>query len=572
MNRSLPIVPQPASVRFDGDDFLVASISLRCDPLFLTQLGAFRDDLEDAFGASILAPGSGIEEAAHAASHVREGSDRWGANFRPASAPAATLTLGLDESLGVLAYTMELSPGRLTLSAAGAEGAASALAALSRLLFSGWDGWRFLLPRCRIDDEPAFSWRGIMIDSARHYQSLSSLKRMVRLAGLFGLNRLHWHLTDDQGWRLELLSLPGLAARGGRRGGEDPNRDGRYSQAEIAELVAYAAARGVSVMPEVDLPGHAVAALAAYPSLGCTGGPYEVAAGWGIFDDVLCLGSERTMAMVMDVFDELSGLFTAPWVHLGGDECPTIRWESCPRCSALKGKLGLGSYRDLQGWFVGEVSRRLAERGKYAFGWDEVLDSSLENGAGVFHWRAWEGGKAAEALSRGRDLVRSPSFPYYLDYVQGERRGDVPGVDHGAPGAATLRRIYEWDPAEGLGADAMGSAAAAVADGGLPPGYRGRDPLDGALRRKRDGTASAQEPSRGRLLGVQANVWTEFIRDERRLEYMVFPRLLAVAETAWAGERRRGWEDFERRLVPQLGALDLLGVNYCRAGLGPGPS
>jgi hexosaminidase len=528
-------VPAPRSVQWTGDEFPLASLDLSIAPAFLAVGGRLRADLAGYFGAAVLAPASGEEEFVYAEGRFAFALPELGGNFKRAAAPSGDLALIRDASLApgaftltVAAPTVTVARARLTLAAADAEGAAAAVATLLQLLLQTWDGWRWRLPSVRVADAPAFAWRGLMVDSARHFLPVADLERLIRLAALYRINRLHWHLSDDQGWRIELLSVPGATASGSTRLGPDPARDGFYSQDEARRVIAFAAGYGITIVPELDLPGHVQAVLAGDPDLGCADGPFAVRSTWGIAEDVLCMGNPRSLEFALAAWDEVAALFPGPYVHIGGDECPTTRWEACPRCAAAKDRLGLAEWVDLHSDFVKTVAGHLAAKGKTVFGWDEVLDSKLDNGANVVHWRQWEPGLAARALERGRDLIRSPSFPYYFDFVQADDRLSSPGLSYKVKDAATARRVYEFDPGEGLPAGAASPA-----------------------------------PGRGRLLGVQANVWSEFIRDPRRLDYMVFPRLLALAETAWLGPDRPGWDDFAGRLAGQRRVLDRLGVNYC---------
>lgn len=548
---ALSLVPAPRSLTIRGADLPVAALTVGADPSFVAQAGAFKAETEARFGATVVSPGSSREEFAWLDAGG-EGTELWGANFRRESAGLLAVRFLRDAAIAPGAYRLECGPAsapsgavgraplsadfavfaRADLSASDAEGAAAAAATLSQILLQRWDGWRFLLPACSVVDAPAFPWRGLMVDCARHFVPIPALERLVSLASLHKINRFHWHLTDDQGWRLELLNTPGATVFGSIRPGEDPHRNGYYTQAEVRSLVAYAAARGVTVVPEIDLPGHVQSVLAGDPDLACAPGPHNVRTAWGISEDVLCMGNPRSLEFALRVWDEVCALFPGPYVHIGGDECETRRWEACPRCAARKAELGFKNWIDLHGRFVRDVSAFIAARGKTVFGWDEVLDAEEENVSHVVHWRAWLPEKSAEALRRGRDLIRAPFTPYYLDFVQDEDRLSTPGLAYKTPKASTLRSVYEWDPLEGLSADAAAAA-----------------------------------PGRGRMLGVQGNAWSEYLRDPRRIDYMLFPRLGAIAETAWLGADRPGWEDFKSRLTGGSGGyrrtLDRLGVNYC---------
>ncbi len=546
-----PFVPAPRSYSATGPSFRAAVLVLSADAAYVSQLRALRDEIALVFGERVLAPRASEDDFAWSERYEAEGSALWGGNFKREAAPTVPLRLRHDASLASAdggSYAIDCASGGILLRAATAELAAAACATLVQLLHFAWDGWRFSLAACKIEDSPVFSWRGLMIDSARHFVPLDAMKRLVRLAWLYKIDRLHWHLSDDQGWRVELLNTPLATGAGSTRSGGDPNRNGFYTQEEIRSLVAFAQDRGITVVPELDLPGHVQAVLAGDPDLGCTPGPHAVRTVWGISEDVLCMGNPRSLQFALAAWDEVCELFPGPYVHIGGDECPTVRWERCPRCAARKKELGLAEWVDLHGRFVADVASYLESKGKTVFGWDEVLDSKVRNGANVVHWRAFHPERGAQALAAGKDLIRSPSFPYYLDFVQAEDRSSTPGLAHNTPLAATLRRVYEADPFEGLPADAAAGGASVGGSAG--------------------GAAAGAPGGSGRYLGVQANAWSEYLCDPRRIDYMLFPRLLAVAETAWLGADRPGWDDFVARLGDgtrggQRRVLDRLAVNYC---------
>ncbi|GAB1481847.1 beta-N-acetylhexosaminidase [Treponema sp.] len=520
------------------------------------QLRALRDEIDASFGASVLSPESSAEQFAFFDANPPAETLLWGANLRRDSAPTLKLRLLRVDAAAAQAapqaYTIDCGAEGISLCAATEEGAASACATLLQLLYFSWDGWRFMLPACSIQDEPIFSWRGFMIDTARHFIPLEDLKRLLSLAHIYKLNRFHWHLSDDQGWRIELLNKPRATGVGSMREGGDPNRNGFYTQDQVRELVAYASDRGITIIPELDLPGHARSILAGDPDLACTQGPHTVWTSWGIADDVLCMGNPRSLEFTLAAWDEVCELFPGPYVHIGGDECPTSRWEACPRCASRKKELNLANWVDLHGNFLKEVASHLQAKGKIVFGWDEVLDSAEENVSNVVHWRAWMPELGALALERGKDLIRAPFSPYYLDLHSRQVDSAVPAWAHKAAHACYPRRVHAssipWGPQRGdLGRRAPPYGA------GAPNG-------------------PAATWSRGRFLGIQANAWSEYIRDPRRMDYMLFPRLLALAETAWMGATRPGWDNFHARLTAghclAPGALlSARSVNYCPLGL-----
>jgi hexosaminidase len=545
-----PFIPAPKRYRKTGSPFYAAVLELHGDPAFLPQLRALRDEVEGAFGATVLAPGSSREEFAYFEKNREEGSELWGGNFRTASAPLLSVSVKKIVSGAVVgsvegdelcfqagSYTLRCAPSGIELAALTAEGAAAGAATLLQLLHFGWEGWRFRLASCEIEDYPAMEWRGMMIDSSRHFFSIPALKRILSVAWLYKINRFHWHLTDDQGWRVELLNTPEATESGATRPGQDPNRNGFYRQTEIRDLVAFASERGITVVPELDLPGHVQAVLEGNPELACVRGPQRVRTEWGISEEVLCLGNEGSIQFALTAWDEVCELFPGPYVHIGGDECPTTRWEHCPKCAAKKKELNLKDWVDLQGYFMQTLTEHLERKGKTVFAWDEVMDTAVPNSANVVHWRQWLPDQGTRALAEGRNVVRSPFSPYYFDFVQTDDRTLSPGLAYKVPQASTLRRVYEFDPLEGL----LGTGG----DGG------------------------------GRFLGIQGNAWSEYIRDPRRLEYMLFPRLLALMETAWNGRKRPPFEVFLETLKRghggSGGASDGTGVIFAHLGINAGP-
>jgi N-acetyl-beta-hexosaminidase len=572
------LIPAPALYEASGEFLFAATFALDCEASFLPQLRALRDEMIAAFGETVLSPQSSAEEFAYFEKQTHDETPLWGANFRRASAPTIGIRILQVDELSWLersgsglavsaspgasgAYVLEISRNEIlilvprpdTQSAlvplpppGPAEAASAASATLMQLLHLGWDGWRFKLPLCKITDAPALSWRGLMVDCARHFVPVPELKKILSMAWLYKLNRFHWHLTDDQGWRLELVTLPEATGSGSTRPGGDPNRNGYYTQDEVRDIVAFAKDRGITVIPELDLPGHVQAILAGHPEFACTPGPHFVRTEWGISEDVLCMGNPAALNFALKAWDEVCELFPGPYVHIGGDEVPTTRWEHCPKCAAKKAELGLSDWIDLHGSFVATIAEHLSKKGKIVFGWDEVLDSSIPNLANVVHWRAWLPEQSKRALERGRYLIRSPYFPYYLDFVQTDDRSVSPGLAYRSPEAATLRRLYEYDPFAGLEPDYIDEPAGTIA--GTPP-------------------ASATAPET-LFLGIQANAWSEYMRDGRRVEYMLFPRLLALAETAWKGRKRAPYADFVHRLeAGHCGSSRTIfaqrGINFC---------
>jgi hexosaminidase len=387
-----------------------------------------------------------------------------------------------------------------------------------------------------IEDGPRFAWRGVHFDVARHFFPKSFVLRLVDLASLHKLNTLHLHLTDDQGWRFQVDRYPLLTEVGAWRRespvghytdglGDDTPHGGYYTKADLAEIVAYAARRFVTVVPEVDMPGHMLAAIASYPELGNTGRQFEVYTRWGISEHVLNL-EERTIRFCTDVLDELTEIFPSPFIHIGGDECPTTEWEASPSARRLRESLGLTGAHGLQGWFSSRVAAALSAKGRVTVGWTEILEGGAPPGAVVMVWRGEDARQVAvEAADAGHDIVMSPETWTYFDWAYTDRPEEPLAIRP----AIDVADVYGFEPVPA----------------GLPPGLEER------------------------ILGTQCQLWTEYVPNSEHAEYMYFPRVCAFSEVAWSPREKR-WDEFEPRLASHLARLDALGVNY-RPLSGPTP-
>ena len=377
------------------------------------------------------------------------------------------------------------------------------------------------LPGVEVVDAPRFVWRGVMLDSARHYQSVAWIRRFIDELARHKLNVLHWHLTDDQAWRLVIRRYPRLAEVGGWRveAGEQTRSGGVYTRADVRALVAYAAARHVTIVPEIEIPGHATAALAAYPRLGAGPAPPAPGSGWGVYPN-LFNPTPETMQTLEAILDEVMEMFPSRIIHLGGDEALKDQWKASPDVQQQIRDLGLKDETALQAWMIRRLAAHLAARGRRMIGWDEILQGDLPETAAVMSWRGVSRGLAAAA--GGHDAVLSPVLPLYLDYRQAEGEGEGPGR-----GVFPLKLVYDFDP-----------VPAATAPATL-----------------------------AHILGLQANIWTELLRSERRVEFAAFPRLAAVAEVAWTPADRRDWPDFLDRLPRQLARYRSRGLNASDSAL-----
>ena len=386
---------------------------------------------------------------------------------------------------------------------------------------------RPVLDAVTITDAPRFAWRGVHLDVGRHFQPVAFIKRTLDLMARYKLNTFHWHLTEDQGWRIEIKKYPRLTQVGSCRKetilekhfdpyvGDGTPYCGFYTQDEIREVVAYAAARQITVVPEIEMPGHSVAALAAYPELGCTPGPFEVMTIWGVSDDIYC-PSEATFTFLQDVLTEVLALFPSPFIHIGGDEAPKVRWQASPLAQEIIRREGLKDEHELQSWFIRRIDRWLAARDRRLIGWDEILEGGLAPGAAVMSWRGISGGIAAAMA--GHDVVMTPTSHLYFDYYQGDARFEPLAIG----GLVTLEQVYGYEP--------------------IPD------------------TLTATQATH--ILGAQGNLWTEYLKTPAQIEYMLFPRALALAEVTWSPRAARDWTSFERRLPSALRTLDRLQVHY----------
>ena len=431
--------------------------------------------------------------------------------------PASGIRFVTDESLPAEGYELNVDGEGIEVRASQFPGFLYALQSLEQLLPAAVYGtepapdaaWE--VPCVKIADAPRFAYRGMHLDVARHFFSVDEVKRYIDVMAIHKLNTLHWHLTDDQGWRIEIKRYPELTAVGSIRKATVVRKEwgtydgtpygGFYTQDEIRDVVKYAADRGVTVIPEIDLPGHMLAALTAYPELGCTGGPYEVWGRWGVADDVLCPGREKTFEFLEGVLTEVMELFPSEYIHIGGDECPKVRWEKCPRCQAKIRQLGLKDDGEhtaehyLQSYVTDRIGKFLAQHGRRIIGWEGRAPSD----AVVMSWRGSEGGIAAAKL--GHDVIMTPNSHFYFDYYQSL---DTDAEPFGIGGYIPMEQVYSYDPA-------------------FP-----------------ELTPEQQK----HILGVQANLWTEYVLSDEHLEYMLLPRLAALSEVQWCLPETKDWNRF----------------------------
>ena len=517
---TLAVVPHPNEVTVQEGSFDAANASVYYD-----------EALDERSKAIVKRFAEQLFLVSESNGTLEEGSSKSGIVFE------------LDNKLAHEEYTLKISENKVTVKASGLNGFNYAIQTIKQMLPVEVFGnvpaadkdWT--LPCVKIQDKPRFSYRGLHFDVSRHFFTMDEVKKYIDIMEVHKLNTLHWHLTDDQGWRLEIKKYPRLTEVGSIRNKTivghlfesktfDNVRYGEgcyYTQEEVKEILEYAAARGITVIPEIDLPGHMLAALAAYPELGCTGGPYEVWGMWGVADDVLCVGKENTMKFLEDVLAEVCELFPAEYVHIGGDECPKVRWEACPHCQAKIAELGLKDddrYKAehyLQGYVTARMEEFLAQKGKKLIGWDEILEGEIAPNATVMSWRGVAGG--LQAVRMGHDAIMTPNTFFYLDYYQSLDKENEPLA---IGGYLPVEKCYSYEPT----------------------------------------TADMTDEEKSHILGVQANLWTEYIATADHLFYMLLPRLAALAEVQWCQPEVKNWERFLESADDFCAIYDVMGYKY----------
>ena len=512
------IIPFPNSLEMHSGTFHVAGATFYCtgidDPLTLASVEKFAGELSLASGVT---------------SKVETGTSGEGINF--------ILDAGMPEE----AYRIDVKKSGVKVKASSLNGFIYALQTLRQMLPVEIYGHEpaedkdWSLPCLTINDAPRFAYRGMHLDVSRHFFSTDEVKKYIDMMSIHKMNTLHWHLTDDQGWRIEIRKYPRLTEVGSVRKGTVIRKEwdrydgipygGYYTQEQIKDVIEYAAAQGITIIPEIDLPGHMLAALTAYPKLGCTGGPYEVWGRWGVADDVLCAGNEETMVFLENVLAEVAELFPSEYIHIGGDECPKVRWEKCPVCQAKIQELGLKDDGDfnaehyLQSYVMERMEKFLATKGKKIIGWDEILEGTPGPDATVMSWRGSDGGIKASKM--GHDVIMVPNSYFYFDYYQAP---DTENEPFGIGGYVPIEKVYSYDP------------------------Y----------------TEITEPEAREHILGIQANLWTEYIATNAHLEYMVLPRQAALSEVQWCQPAVKDWDRFLSSLSHEAAMYDIMGYNYAK--------
>lgn len=522
--KDIQIIPQPSSVKVLKGSFNAAGKSFFCDPKFgdLAKLNI------DRFANRLSLVSGKMSTTSVGVANM---------NFVPNDG----FVFIKDANIALEGYELLVTKKSVVVKASDENGVIYAIETIKQLLPTDIYGKeqakdvKYSIPCVDIKDAPRFAYRGMLLDCARHYFSVQEIKRFLDMLAVHKMNRFHWHLTDDQGWRIEIKKLPRLKEISAYRNGTiikkdwDSNDGIRYgycySQEEIKEIVNYASSLGITTIPEIDLPGHMLGALAAYPELGCTGGPYEVWKSWGVSDEVLCVGKEETFKFLETVLGEVMDLFPSEYIHIGGDECPKNRWKECPACQAKIKELGLKdddkhtkeSY--LQNYVTARVQKFVNDHGKKIIGWDEILEGDLAKGATVMSWQGVSGG--IEAAKRGYDAIMSPNSFLYFDYYQSS---EVDKEPFGIGGNLPIEKVYSYEPYDGM-----------------------------------------PENAQKHILGVQANLWTEYVATPEHLEYMILPRMAALSEIQWSPASEKNFERFKESLKHEFSMYDKMGYTYSKA-------
>ena len=513
-NESIGIIPLPSTYELKPGTFYItgqSSIGIdKSDPEMTALANYFNEEISDATGFSLPVNNSGT----------------------------IIFQLGEHKELGEEGYQLSISSDQLILSAYKHHGIFNGIQSVLQLLppeiksktVQADATWSI---NCiEVTDKPQFAWRGLMLDVSRHFFTKQEVKKFIDQMAEYKYNVFHWHLTDDQGWRLEVKSLPRLTAIGAWRAPRVGNwwerepqlptdslsYGGYYTTEDIREIVEYAQQRYVTIVPEIDIPGHSMAALSAYPEISCTGGPFHVNVGNTFYTKIensLCAGNEQTFEVLDSVFAEVARLFPSPYIHIGGDECYKGFWEKCSKCKMRMQKEHLKNLEELQSYFVKRVAAMVQKRGKQVIGWDEILEGGLAPETIVMSWRGMKGG--IEAAKQGHSVIMTPTDHCYLDFYQGD-----PTVEPNTYSMLRLQDCYKYQ---------------------LIP-----DSVDASL-----------------IMGGQGNLWTESVHHYRQVEYMIWPRALAISETLWTDARLRNWKFFVNRVEQQFERFDRSGVNYARS-------
>lgn len=473
------------------------------------------------------------KNAGFLASYIKDATGR---NIKvEAGAPASnSINLSVNEAISnPEGYQLAVTDDRISIEGGTEAGVFYGIQTLRKSIPAMSQGRDIELPAIAITDAPRFKHRGMMMDVSRHFFPVDSVKSFIDVLALHNMNTLHWHLSDDQGWRIEIKKYPKLTEIGSQRketviGRNSGKYDGTpyggfYTQDEIRDVIDYAAQRFITIIPEIDMPGHQLAALTSYPELGCTGGPYAVWPQWGVADEVICAGNEKSMQFLEDVLGEVIDLFPSEYIHVGGDECPKVRWKSCPKCQARIKAEGLKSDKKhtaeeyLQSYVISRMEKFVESKGRHIIGWDEILEGGLAPNATVMSWRGVAGG--IEAAKQNHDVIMTPNTYLYFDYYQST---DIENDPLAIGGYVPLETVYNYEP--------------------VP--------------------ASLTDDQKKHIIGVQANIWTEYIPTLSHFQYMAMPRMAALSEVQWSAPDKKNYDCFRNRLIGLTRLYDQQGYNY----------
>ena len=509
------IIPRPQQVKVSND----APFTLNAKTVI--SLGTNSQDMKR--NANMLA--SYIEQATGIRPAIGKGKN------------GAAIVLTIDKTIAnAEGYKLDADAKQIRIAGASAAGVFYGIQTLRKSLpLVNGKASKVSIPAVHIADAPRFAYRGTHLDVSRHFVTADSVRQFIDMLALHNINRFHWHLTDDQGWRIEIKKYPLLTQIGSKRaqtviGHNSGKYDGKpyggfYTQQQIRDIVKYAADRYITIVPEIDLPGHMQAALATYPDMGCTGGPYEVWQKWGVSDNVLCAGNDKTLTFIDNVLKEITQLFPSKYIHVGGDECPKTQWQKCPKCQArikalnLEAKDGHSAEERLQSYIITHASNYLKSLGRNTIGWDEILEGGLAEGATVMSWRGESGGIAA--AKQHHDVVMTPNSYLYFDYYQSLDKANEPLA---IGGYLPLETVYSYEP--------------------MPK------------------ELTADEARH--IIGVQANIWTEYMPTFKQMQYMALPRLAALSEVQWSQPALKDYTSFTNRLIEFTHLYDRLGYNYAK--------
>ncbi|MFI3268157.1 MAG: family 20 glycosylhydrolase [Rikenellaceae bacterium] len=500
-NEGVNIIPQPQKMTVSEGSF-----KLKNSTKFAFKADAELQSIADYFSAKIAAS-TGYNLKADA-----------GATTNAIQFVVDPAKVSSDEG-----YTLEVTPESIVITAGNSCGIFYGMQSVMQLLPAEIESQSVVrdvtwnIPAVSIEDEPRFKYRGMHLDVCRHFSGVDFVKKQIDVLAMLKINRLHWHLTEDQLWTIEIKQYPELTGEGSvRTEGEGTKHSGHFTQEEVKEIVAYATERYVDVIPEIELPGHGLAALKMFPQYSCTGGPFEIRNVWGVEPDVFCAGNDETFQFLENIISEVAPLFPSEYFHIGGDECPKIRWKECPKCQARMKAEGLKDEHELQSYFVQRIEKHVNKLGKKLIGWDEILEGGINPSATIMSWRGENGG--IEAANAGHDVIMTPGNWLYLDHYQGA--AEVEPISIG--GYTPLSETYSYNP--------------------VP------DKID---------------PEKAHhVIGVQANVWSEYMYTDSLKEYRMYPRVVALAEIAWTNLDQKDYTDFERRINNMNVRLDGHNINY----------